>query len=167
MHAAARRLETMVERLRECGCRITPQRLEILRVLAESRGHPSAETVHRAVASRFPSLSLATVYKTIAVLKKTGEILELAFSDRDNRYDGNRPSPHPHLVCQVCGAIIDPNLESLDALARQVAEATGYRILSHRLEFYGICPDCQKTRDNDASPDKPSPATGKNEDGPA
>lgn len=146
MNAPEKRLETMVERLRERGCRITPQRLEILRVLAESRGHPSAEAIHRQVAAIFPTMSLATVYKTITVLKKAGEILELEFSDRDNRYDGNRPRPHPHLVCQVCGAITDPDLASLDALARQLAAATGYEILSHRLEFYGICPQCRAAK---------------------
>ena len=151
MQDAANRLETMVARLRERGCRITPQRLEILRVLAESRGHPSAETVHRRVATLFPTMSLATVYKTIAVLKKAGEILELEFSDRDNRYDGKRPKPHPHLVCQVCGAILDPELDSLDALAGDLAAATGYRILSHRLEFYGVCPRC-RTGGNDETP---------------
>lgn len=149
MNAPVRRLETMVERLRALGCRITPQRLEILRVLAESRGHPSAEAVHRQVAKRFPAMSLATVYKTITALKKAGEILELEFSDRDNRYDGNRPRPHPHLVCQICGAIADADLESLDALARQLAAATGYRIVSHRLEFYGICPKCRAAKKDD------------------
>jgi Fur family transcriptional regulator, peroxide stress response regulator len=142
------RLTTMVGRLRKLGCRITPQRLEILRVLAESSGHPSAETVHHRVAALFPAMSLATVYKTIAALKKAGEILELEFSDRDNRYDGNRPTPHPHLVCQVCGAITDPDLGSLEAMAGMLAQATGYSILSHRLEFYGICPACQAARDD-------------------
>jgi Fur family peroxide stress response transcriptional regulator len=149
MNAPEKRLDTMVARLRERGCRITPQRLEILRVLAESAGHPSAETIHRRAAVLFPSMSLATVYKTIAVLKTAGEVMELEFSDRDNRYDGNRPKSHPHLVCQVCGAITDPDLASLDALSRQLAEATGYRILSHRLEFYGICPKCRAARDDE------------------
>ena len=151
MNAPEERLEAMVGRLRAVGCRITPQRLEILRVLAESQGHPSAETVHGRVAALFPAMSLATVYKTIAVLKKAGQILELEFSDRDNRYDGKRPTPHPHLVCQVCGAISDPDLSSLDAMADQLAQATGYRILSHRLEFYGICPTCQAARDDGTS----------------
>lgn len=155
MNAPTPRLAAMVDHLRRMGCRITPQRLEILRVLAESPAHPSAETVHHQVAALFPTMSLATVYKTIATLKRAGEILELEFSDRDNRYDGKRPEPHAHLVCHVCGAITDLELADLDAEARHLAAATGYRILSHRLEFYGICPACQQARPN-ATEDPPA-----------
>ena len=93
-----------------------------------------------------PSMSLATVYKTLAVLKTAGQVLELEFSDRDNRYDGNRPEPHPHCICQGCGAILDPDLTSLDALASLAARQTGFRIQSLRLDFYGLCPACQARR---------------------
>lgn len=140
------RLETMLDRLRRSGCRITPQRLEILKILAVSEGHPSAETIHRRVATHFPTMSLATVYKTLAVLKAAGEVLELEFSDRDNRYDGNRPGPHPHCICQGCGAILDSDLDSLDALASLAARKTGFRIQSLRLDFYGLCPACLARR---------------------
>lgn len=149
MNAPDTRLEAMLDRLRRSGCRITPQRLEILRVLSVSDGHPSAETIHRRVATQFPTMSLATVYKTLTVLKAAGEVLELEFSDRDNRYDGNRPEPHPHCICQGCGAILDPDLESLDALAKLAARQTGFRILSLRLDFYGLCPACRRARDAD------------------
>jgi Fur family peroxide stress response transcriptional regulator len=142
------RLAVVVERLRGAGCRITPQRLGILRVLADSSGHPSAETIHRLVAERFPTMSLATVYKTLAVLKAAGEVLELEFSDRDNRYDGHRPKPHPHCICLACGAIVDQDLDSLDALTRTVAARTGFLIRGHRLDFYGLCPTCRRNEPN-------------------
>jgi len=140
------RLAAMQARLREHGHRVSPQRLEILRIPAESPDHPAAETVHRRLLSRFPAMSLATVYKTIAALKHCGEVLELQFSDRDNRYDGRRPTPHPHCICLDCGAILDPPLPGAEALAGAMAEATGYHILSHRLDFYGICPACRLRR---------------------
>ena len=100
---AADRLDAMVAHLRREGHRISPQRLEILRALAESPDHPSAESLYRRLLPRFPDMSLATVYKTIAALKQCGEILELQFSDRDNRYDAKRPEPHPHCICLECG----------------------------------------------------------------
>jgi len=146
MNPPGDRLEAMLDWLRHAGCRITPQRLEILKVLAVSEGHPSAETIHQRVAAHFPTMSLATVYKTLAVLKTAGQVLELEFSDRDNRYDGNRPEPHPHCICQGCGAILDPDLTSLDALASLAARQTGFRIQSLRLDFYGLCPACQARR---------------------
>ena len=57
-----------------------------------------------------PTTSLATVYKTVALIKELGEVLELAFGDGSNRYDGNKPYPHPHVVCIKCKTIIDPDL---------------------------------------------------------
>ena len=133
----------MIEKLREHDHRITPQRLAILRVLADSKGHPSVEQIYTRVKSDFPTTSLATVYKNISLMKSLGEVLELGFSDDSNRYDGNRPYPHPHLVCTDCKKIIDPDLSMLHDLTRELVEETGFHILSHRMDFFGICPECQ------------------------
>ena len=142
------RLEQMLARLKADGHRLTPQRVSILRVLAESEGHPSVEQVHQRVLTRFPNTSLATVYKTVTLLKQRGEVLELGFSELDNRYDGARPTPHPHLVCTGCGAILDPRDHeahglALEEMARRIAAETGYAIATFRLDFYGLCPACQ------------------------
>lgn len=133
----------MAARLKAAGYKLTPQRLAILKVLAASEGHPSAEQVHARLQPEHPSMSLATVYKTIALLKRAGEVLELQFSDRDNRYDGHRPEPHPHLICTACGAIVDPDLPGLDNLAEELSRRTGFVVSSHRLDFYGLCPACR------------------------
>jgi Fur family peroxide stress response transcriptional regulator len=83
----------LVTRFRERGHRLTPQRIALLRLIAASEGHPSAFGLYEQIKEQFPTTSLATVYKTLAVLKDMGEVLELGFSDDDNRYDGNRPYP--------------------------------------------------------------------------
>jgi Fur family peroxide stress response transcriptional regulator len=137
------RVGQMLEKLRNRGFRITPQRLAVLEVLAASEDHPSVESIHTQVLRRFPTTSLATVYKTVALLKETREVLELGFADRSSRYDGHKPYPHPHLICTRCGAIIDPDLSSLHDLTREVADETGFQILTHRLDFFGVCRDCQ------------------------
>ncbi|MEF3697111.1 Fur family transcriptional regulator [Desulfolutivibrio sp.] len=144
MDVHVRRLENLVALLKEKGCRVTPQRLAILRVLTLSRGHPSAEQVHARLARQYPTMSLATVYKTIALLKQAGEILELQFSDLGNRYDGRRPHPHPHVICTRCGSIMDADAPLLDDAAERVSRETGYVILAHRLDFFGLCPACLK-----------------------
>jgi Fur family peroxide stress response transcriptional regulator len=136
-------LEELIEKLREGGHRITPQRLAILKILAASDGHPSAEQVHERIKGDFPTTSLATVYKTIATLKGMGEVLELGFADDSNHYDGNKPYPHTHLICMKCRDIIDPEVESLEILPQKVARMAGYRLVSHRFDIYGICPRCQ------------------------
>lgn len=91
----------------------------------------------------FPTTSLATVYKNVAVLKELGEVLELGFSNDSNRYDGNRPEPHPHLICTKCKKIVDPDLASLEDVTLELKQETGFEIVNHRLDFFGICPECQ------------------------
>ncbi len=138
------RLKKMVQKLREKGHRITPQRLAILKILSESHQHPDVESIFQQVKDNFPTTSMATVYKTIAVLKEVGEVLEIGFGDGSNHYDGTKPFPHPHLICTRCRKIIDPDLETLRDVTEELAKDTGFRIVSHRLDFFGICPECQK-----------------------
>jgi Fur family peroxide stress response transcriptional regulator len=72
--------------------------------------------------------------------------LELGFSDGSNRYDGNKPYPHPHLVCTRCKKIIDPDLSSLRDMTEELEQETGFLIINHRLDFFGTCPDCQNKK---------------------
>ncbi len=136
----------MLSKLRESGQRITPQRIAILEILAKSEGHPSVEEIYKVVAKDFPTTSLATIYKTVTLLKELGEVLELEFSQGSNRYDGSKPFPHPHVVCTNCKKIIDPDLESLGAMTAEVSQQTGFKVAYHRLDFYGLCPECQKDK---------------------
>lgn len=144
MAAPYARFKQMLEKLRERDFRVTPQRLAVLRILARSIGHPSVEKVYEEVKADFPTTSLATVYKTVTLLKELNEVLQLGFPDWSNRYDGNKPYPHPHMVCVRCKEIIDPELMSLTRLTREAVRNTGYRLTNFRLDFFGICPKCQK-----------------------
>ena len=137
------RLEAMIKKLKELNFRVTPQRLAVVKILAKSQGHPSAENIFKQVKSNFPTTSLATIYKTINLLKEIGEVVELDFSEESNRYDGNKPYPHPHLICAKCKTVVDPDVASVADLSKELAKKTGYEIVSHRLDFFGICPRCQ------------------------
>ena len=136
------RMDQMLSKLRDHEFRITPQRIEVLRVLAASDGHPSVEMVYEKVRQEFPTTSIATVYKTVNLLKQINEVLEIAFPDGSNRYDGNKPFPHPHAICVRCRKIIDLDLDSLDEMKKEVALETNFKILNHRLDFFGICSNC-------------------------
>ena len=136
-------LEGVIKRLKEKHYRITPQRLAVIKILADSEDHPTVEQVYDRVKTDFPMTSLATIYKTVTLLKDMGEILELGFGDDRNHYDGNKPYPHPHLICLKCKSIIDPKLSMLNDLSQEMSEQTGYVIINHRLDFFGICPLCQ------------------------
>jgi Fur family peroxide stress response transcriptional regulator len=139
-----KRMHSMVSKLREHDFRITPQRLAVLRVLAASEGHPSVERIYETVRQKFPTTSIATIYKTVNLLKQINELLEISFPGGSNRYDGYKPFPHPHVLCVRCKKIIDPDLGSLKDITAEAADQTGFDILSHRLDFFGICGDCKK-----------------------
>ena len=136
----------MTQALKAQGYRITPQRLAVLKILADGQKHPSVEQIYQQVKKEFPTTSLATIYKTISVLKSLGEVLELGFADSSSRYDGAKPYPHIHVICTECGKIVDPDKWPLADISDQVAGDTGYRITHHRVDFYGLCPDCRKGR---------------------
>jgi len=138
------RREQMLSKLKREAFRITPQRIAILTILAGSEEHPSVEDIYRKVKKQFPTTSLATVYKTVSLLKELNEALELGFADGSNRYDGNKPYPHPHVICTRCKKIMDPELVHLGEISEEMSAKTGYKIFSHRLDFFGLCPLCQK-----------------------
>ena len=139
------RLQDLVDSVRSQGHRLTPQRMAVLRILAGSTAHPSAQDIYRQVQADFPMTSLATVYKTITLLKEMGQVLELGFGDGSSRYDGRQNIPHPHLVCVECKTIVDWESDVLSDLAWQVAQTSGYKILGHRVDLLGLCPDCQES----------------------
>jgi Fur family peroxide stress response transcriptional regulator len=138
------RFQQMLDKLKSLDFRITPQRLAVLRILSASEDHPTAEQIFEKVKTAFPTTSLATIYKTITLLKSLNEVLELGFPDGSNRYDGNKPFPHPHVVCTMCRKIMDPELISLDELKDEIGKKTGFRIDYHRLDFFGLCRECQE-----------------------
>ena len=147
MAAQEDRFNTIIQKIRDSGHKITPQRLAIVRVLAGSEGHPSVENIHGKIAKDFPTMSLATVYRNIVLIKSLGEVLELGFPDGSNRYDGHKPYPHPHVICIKCKKIVDPDLDSLDEMKKEVELETDFTILNHRLDFFGICSNCMAEKE--------------------
>jgi Fur family peroxide stress response transcriptional regulator len=137
------RFERLISRLKESDYRLTPQRVELIRLITTSNDHPSASRLYNQIKTQFPTMSLATVYKTLDLLKELGEVLEIDLRD-DSHYDGNHPEPHPHLICSKCNKIVDGELDIDQGLIRKLERASGYTILRPQISFYGLCPDCKK-----------------------
>ncbi len=137
------RLQSLRQRLSDSGHRITPQRLCILDALIHANRHPTAEEIYAQVRKVSPTTSIATVYKTLDTLKEMGEVQEMEFGDGRNHYDGVDPTPHPHVICTHCGKIEDVQVQGASTLQSQAATASGYQITSKRIEFYGLCHQCQ------------------------
>lgn len=137
------RFNELVTALKERDYRLTPQRIELVRLIASSEGHPSATQLFEKIKLQFPTMSQATVYKTLLLLKDMGQVLEIDLHD-DSRYDGNRPEPHPHIICVKCHKIIDGETNFPLSEIRSLEQSTGYRILRSQVSFFGLCPDCRK-----------------------
>lgn len=152
------RFQQVLLKLKSNGCRITPQRLAVLKYLTETQAHPTVETIYEKVKQDFPTTSLATVYKTIGLAKDLGEVLEIGFAGGSSRYDGYNPHPHPHLICLSCKKIMDPELAALKDITHELSSETGFKIVSHRLDFFGLCPECQKNPSPSARPPAPAPS---------
>ena len=142
MTAESLREQELISHFRTDGRRLTPQRLAVFRILAASKDHPSVVQIYQRVKQQLPTTSLATVYDIVELLEEMGEVLPLSFADGANHYDGRRPYPHPHLVCLECETIVDLDIPAVHLLPQDVELRTGYRILRHRLDFFGICPRC-------------------------
>ena len=136
------RLDQVAARLKATGYRLTPQRLAILRALIGSDQHPSVEQIYRRVRQDFPTTSLATVYNTLECLRGLREVIELPLGGA-SRYDGQKPEPHAHLICTACSRIEDLDID-LAGTTQAVAQERGFAEVRQRLEFYGVCPQCQE-----------------------
>lgn len=128
--------------LRERGFKVTPQRLAVYNVLSHTTAHPNAEMLYRELQPYYPTMSLATVYKTLSILCEVGLAQELNVSEDAFRYDANT-QPHPHVRCTCCGRVDDIMDLSTDSLEAQAASETGYQIEAHQYYFFGVCPSCQ------------------------
>ena len=127
--------------LKEIGLKATPQRMAILDFLKGNTSHPSADEIYEAVAKRFPSISVATVYNTLSALKEKGNLLELTIDPSKKRYDPDT-SPHHHLICLGCKRVSDIVHDFVLDLPGHVKG--DYEITGNHVEFYGICPACGK-----------------------
>ena len=130
-----------IEALRSRGYRATPQRIAICRIALNSRAHPSAQQVYAEVKKIHPTVSLATVYKTLEVLRDLDLVQEIIFPKRQARFDSYM-NPHINLICLKCGIIKDMEDETTKEITRKVAAATKFKPTGQRMDVYGICQKC-------------------------
>ncbi len=142
---------------RERGIACTAQRELVARTLLEMGSHVGAEELHRRLARRKPRVALATVYRTLQLLKDNGLIAERHFGERWRRYENLSADHHDHLVCLGCGTVIEFREPLIEELQEKVARRNGFKAERHRLELYGYCRDCareERTSSRNASADR-------------
>ncbi len=139
-HSAVR----ITERLREKGYRLTPQRLMILSAMESSDEHISAEEIFARVAARYPNVNISTVYRTLELLKKLGMVYEIDLGEGRIRYHAEESGHHHHLVCQVCGRVIDIKEASLYPLRDVLLRDYDFRAELKHVGIFGVCGSCRK-----------------------
>jgi len=132
--------EVIAMNLRHHHLKVTPQRLKIVESL-NTFGHLNIDMLYQEVRETYPNVSLATVYKNIAIMTENGMLEEVKIPEGKSVYE-IRKEPHLHLHCSMCGKIEDFefNLESISAHAEKIS---GYKVENTELVFNGVCPSCQ------------------------
>jgi Fur family peroxide stress response transcriptional regulator len=143
MNATERSDEWIIQALRKKGYKATPQRIAVCRFALHSRDHPTAQRIYSAVKEVHPTVSLATVYKTLQVLRELGLIQELNFLQGQTRFD-SYTQPHINLVCLRCGNIRDLDDPTAREMVARAAAATKFTATGQRFDIYGICQRCAK-----------------------
>lgn len=137
--------DKLTEYLAEQGLKSTRQRDIILKAFVEAGRHISVEDLHARVKKSNPNIGYATVYRTMKLLARAGIAEEMRFEDGFTRYEyRGSEGHHDHLICTACGRIIEFENERIEQLQQDVARKNRFKVLSHKLELYGLCSDCQE-----------------------
>ncbi len=123
--------------------RETKQREAILRILKNTRAHPTADQIYDAVRKEIPNISKGTVYRNLQVLQEDGAVSELNLNGTLSRYEAKQES-HYHFRCEQCGRVFDLDEPVDKELDERVSKKTGFKVSHHQTEFRGLCKDCQQ-----------------------
>lgn len=129
--------DNSVTDLRADGVRVTRQRLAILQVLRAATDHPRADDILARAKALDPSVSLATVYRTLSVLEKSGTVLRNEFDGSGARYELANSAHHDHLIDLDTGEVKEFRSDRIERLQAEIAADLGYEIEWHRFEIYG------------------------------
>ncbi len=138
-------LADIQQKFRDCGLKSTPQRTAIYQALVHSTAHPTAEDLFTVVSPTYPMLSLNTVYYTLSVLQRAGLVQEVNIGHDRSRFDANL-TPHHHVICQGCQAILDVMDPRLNRLRSPSGLPKDFEIIEYQVTFRGLCRTCRRTR---------------------
>jgi Fur family ferric uptake transcriptional regulator len=143
--ALAKHLARFNTYLRHQGLRNTQQRVRIAEVFLAGKGHLSAEELYERLRAERIEVGQATVYRTLKHLCAAGLARELNFDDGIARYEKHPDEHHDHLICEICHRQIEVVDAAIERLQIELAQRHGFLPTHHRLNLYGICPDCRQS----------------------
>lgn len=129
------------ELIRNKGLRVTPARVAVLNILAESQEPLDIASIFEQTAKKRVDADQATIYRIVENFIQKDLILRLQFKEKRFFYEAKR-AEHHHAVCTNCGKIEDVSKCNIKRLEKEIAVNSGFQVKSHALEFYGYCKDC-------------------------
>ena len=132
--------------LGQAGYRITAPRQALARLIAGQDGHFTAEKLLGDAGRQRVHVARATVFRALDVLTETGTVERVDMPSGEHAFVVCEPAHHHHVVCASCGRATRASDHGLERVAAAIGVETGYRIDTHRLELFGLCPDCQRKR---------------------
>jgi Fe2+ or Zn2+ uptake regulation protein len=132
--------------LDDAGYRLTAARRSVADLIDGRVGHFTAADLVADARRRRLGVGRATIFRTLDVLVDLRAVERIDLPSGEHAYVSCEPTHHHHVVCSVCGRSRDIDDAGWRAAIRDVEERTGYRIDDHRLELFGRCPDCQRSK---------------------
>ena len=131
-------MNTIEEKCKSKGVRLTDQRKVIAQVMSDTKDHPDVDELHKRVSEVDKKISIATVYRTVKLFEEAGILEKHEFKGGKARYEELNEGHHDHLIDVKSGEIIEFVDEEIEKLQKKVAEKYGYKLVDHKLELYGI-----------------------------
>ena len=134
---------TIVTVLDRAGYRLTEPRRVVANLIADREGHFTAADLVDDARQRRLEVGRATIFRALELFTELNAVERVDLPNGDHAYVECEPVHHHHVICSQCARTTEVEACGMPAVARDVGKATGFKIQSHRLELFGICPDCQ------------------------
>ena len=140
-------MNDMIERLRNRGVTLTPQRMAIVEYLVNCTDHPTVDDIYNVIREKYPTMSKATVYSTLRLLNKLGEVQELSIRKRGEACFDPIPNLHHHFLCRKCSRVLDIEFDCPDDCPIITSgEIKGNKVEEVQAYLYGLCLECSKEK---------------------
>ena len=130
--------DTILQRCEQKSLRMTSQRKIIAQVLEDTADHPDVEELYTRASKIDPTISIATVYRTVKLFDEAGILDKLEFGDGRARYEDAERDHHDHLIDINSGSVIEFVDSDIEKLQEKIANKLGYKLMGHKLELYGM-----------------------------
>ncbi|MFA7570914.1 MAG: Fur family transcriptional regulator [Sulfurimonadaceae bacterium] len=131
--------------VKQKGLKYTEQREIVLKILMHAQEHLTAEEIYNLIKIKEPdsNIGIATVYRALSFLEEVDLIASITFGSEGKKYESNAKAHHDHLICTVCGKIVEFVDEEIEKRQEKIAKQNNFKVTSHSMQLYGICSNCQ------------------------